>query len=284
MSTSYNCQTPYIPTSRAVACGEPKTPHHTRTHIVTLSLRGVLLPSETPVSPFPRTFHYFFNTLTNPLTSSSWGVLPLPVMNSQTQELVSSKLTSPSTQPADPSPSHQPQNDTMLSSRGGNGDGQYRELEDDHAHERQTHELTDMSNSQHHHAAAGADSDNTTTAGSMTATTMQKEAPHPRKDLPNWKWQGTLAVCFLTSLVNGMFLCYSISVIPLLGSHLPGGLEALVVENARRAAGVACPALTAASSQPQPSPTAVTSHDQPRLRSSLFIFTSTVIHLNSTHH
>ncbi|KAH8173500.1 major facilitator superfamily protein [Sarocladium implicatum] len=122
----------------------------------------------------------------------------------------SPKLTSsssPATQPATDAAaaaSQPPQDSTMLSSRGANGEGQYRELEDDHGHERQTHEMTDMGNShQQQHAAAGADSDNTTTAGSMTATTMQKEALHPRKDLPNWKWQGTLAVCFLTSLVNG---------------------------------------------------------------------------------
>ena len=122
----------------------------------------------------------------------------------------SPKLTSsssPATQPATDAAaaaSQPPQDSTMLSSRGANGEGQYRELEDDHGHERQTHEMTDMGNShQQQHAAAGADSDNTTTAGSMTATTMQKEALHPRKDLPNWKWQGTLAVCVLTSLVNG---------------------------------------------------------------------------------
>jgi hypothetical protein len=91
----------------------------------------------------------------------------------------------------------------MLSSRNGStGDGTYQELQDDHP---QQHELSNM-NMAGSNKANGADSDYMTTAESTTTATTQKEAPHPRKDLPAWKWQGTLAVCFLTSLVNGMFL------------------------------------------------------------------------------
>jgi MFS family permease len=90
----------------------------------------------------------------------------------------------------------------MLSPRNGSsGDGTYQELQDDHlAHQ---HELSNM-NMDANNKLHGSDSDHLATAESITTATTQKpEAPHPRKDLPNWKWQGTLAVCFLTSLVNG---------------------------------------------------------------------------------
>lgn len=102
----------------------------------------------------------------------------------------------------------------MLSSsrNGSTSDGHYRELDDEHNHNDnppQNHELGNMTST--NGTAHLADSDMTTTAGSTTTATMHKEAPHPRKNIAGWKWQGTLAVVFLTSLVNGAFSTYSFS-------------------------------------------------------------------------
>lgn len=62
-----------------------------------------------------------------------------------------------------------------------------------------------LTHSSSHHAAnmAATDSDNTTTTGSTTTAAAKTQDVNPRKDVPAWKWQGTLAVIFLTSLVNG---------------------------------------------------------------------------------
>jgi L-ascorbate metabolism protein UlaG (beta-lactamase superfamily) len=54
-------------------------------------------------------------------------------------------------------------------------------------------------NEEHHDTTVTAtDSDHTS-----SSTAPKLPADHPRKDIPGWKWQGTLAVVFLTSLVNG---------------------------------------------------------------------------------
>lgn len=134
----------------------------------------------------------------------------------------------------------------MLSSRNGSsGDGTYQELQDDHlAHQ---HELSNM-NMEVNNKLHGSDSDHLATAESITTATTQKpEAPHPRKDLPNWKWQGTLAVCFLTSLVNGTFEPATITLALLhlllfLGSLL-GGLDMHMQVSALKTGGL--PSLSA---------------------------------------